>query len=167
MGTPSTIPAETPIITLETALGASSLETEAPATDMAIETYTGWKKAGITRAATTTGKVVAKAEIKLHPVNTPNTNSMVFFRLIREKSSGMVGPAKATIKANRLTTRPAVATVTPYSSATRGNIPTTPISVLMILNTPSVRMKMIPFVTAIPPDAFLWLQAHGSIRKKK
>ena len=94
-------------------MGAWSLSTEAAATDMAMDTYTGWKKAGITRAANTTGKDPAKAETRLHPVNTPSTSTITFFRWNRENNRGMVGPAKATTKANRLTSRPAAATGTP------------------------------------------------------
>ncbi len=44
IGTPTTIPADTPIKTLETALGASSFRTEFAATEKANETINWMKK---------------------------------------------------------------------------------------------------------------------------
>lgn len=107
------MPADTPIMTLDTAFGASFSGTEEPATDITIDTYTGWKNAGITRVIRTTGKFVANAEITLHTVNTLRTSIIAFFLFTPEKKSGIVGPDTATTSANILTSRPAAATVTP------------------------------------------------------
>ena len=66
----------------------------------------------------------------------------------------MVGPAKATISANRLTNSPASGTLTPKRSAAYGITPTMPISVFRMPNTPSVRMStnnllLIPFTLPV------------------
>ena len=66
--------------------------------------------------------------------------SIIVRRLMPENRSGRTGAATETASAKTLTQRPAVETVTSKRSAICGMMPTTPISVLMMPKTPSVRM---------------------------
>ena len=65
--------------------------------------------------------------------------------MIPENINGIIGPETATAKANILTNNPAFEMVTPKYCDKSGSIPTTPISVFIILNTPNVKIKRIPF----------------------
>ena len=137
-GTPRTMPAETPTKTFADAFGAMSFGTAAAAAVNAMETYTGWRKAGSARAASTTANCSAAAETRLAAVKRPSAASITFFLSNREKKSGITGAESATIPAKILTVHPASGTVTPKVSAMSGMIPTTPISVLMMPKTPKV-----------------------------
>ena len=106
-GTPSTMPADTPTKTLETALGACSLLTDAAATVKAIETYTGCRKAGSIRAINNTVKLEVNMDITLLIVNNPNASNITFFRLIPENNKGVAGADAATTNAKTLTVQPA------------------------------------------------------------
>ena len=106
-GTPSTMPADTPTKTLETALGACSLLTDAAATVKAIETYTGCRKAGSIRAINNTVKLEVNMDITLLIVNNPNASNITFFRLIPENNKGVAGADAATTNAKTLTIQPA------------------------------------------------------------
>ena len=68
--------------------------------------------------------------------------SIIVRRLMPENRSGRTGAATETASAKTLTQRPAVETVTSKRSAICGMMPTTPISVLMMPKTPSVRMAI-------------------------
>ena len=72
----------------------------------------GGTNAGSTRTTRRRLKSSAKTEIVLHTVKTPNTSNMIYLRLKRENTSGMVGPATATPKANKLISSPAWTMVT-------------------------------------------------------
>lgn len=65
---------------------------------------------------------------------------MTAFLLKREKSIGVTGPQSAMMIAKIVTVQPASGTETPKVSAMVGIMPTTPISVLMMPKTPSVRI---------------------------
>ena len=71
-----------------------------------------------------------------------NTSSITRFLSMPAKSSGITGPAAATAKANKLTSKPACAILILNFSARSGKIPSTPISVLMIPKTPIVKIKI-------------------------
>jgi len=146
-GTPSTMPADTPIKTLETALGACSLLTDAAATVKAIDTYTGCRKAGSIRAISNMVKLEVSMDMILLSVNNPSASSITFFRLIPENNKGVTGAEAATTNAKTLTVQPACGTETLKASAIKGRIPTTPISVFIMPNTPTVRIK-----TSKPPE---------------
>ena len=158
MGTPSTMPAETPTITLATAFNRSFSGTEAPATEKASEQYTGCKKAGSTRAASATAKLSVHMPAILPSANSPSTSSITFLRSIPENSSGITGPENATASAKRLIKSPACGMLTPKRSARSGKMPITPISVLIMLNTPMVKINIIklPFAfnNAVSPLNF-------------
>lgn len=139
-GTPSTMPAETPMKTFETAFGASSLRTDAAAVEKAIDTYAGCRKAGRARAASSTAKLSVSAETMLPAVNNPSASSMTVRRSVPENNSGITGAETATTSAKTPTVHPACGTVTPKVSAICGIIPTMPISVLMMPKTPKVRI---------------------------
>lgn len=151
-GAPSTIPAETPTMTLETAFGTSdSCSAKSAAAASANETYTGWKNAGITLANKSIGKLTAKAAATLQTVKSPNTKTMIFFRANLDNSIGMTGPESAMARANILTSNPAVVRFTPYCSEIAGRIPTTPISVFNMLNTPTANISKLLFFKISTP----------------
>ena len=93
------------------------------------------------RAAKSTAKLSVKAESRLHTAKSPSTKSMTVFRLKRENSRGITGPAPATTRANKLTKRPAWEMGTEKRSATAGRMPMTPISVFKMPNTPMAKIK--------------------------
>ena len=138
IGTPSTIPADTPTNTHDTAFDASSFPTDCAATVKAIETYTGCRKAGKARAISSTAKESVTMETRLLTVKRPNARSIIVRRFTPENTIGITGAEMATMRANMLTVHPAWGTVTPKVIAICGIIPTTPISVLMMPNVPSV-----------------------------
>ena len=137
------MPADTPTNTREEFFARSAPVSPVwPPIANAIDTYRGWNAAGSTRHTSSTSKFDAKIAATLHTENTPSDRSMTCLRFIFENRSGMVGPAIATMSANPLTSSPASGTLTPKRSATCGMIPTTPISVLRMPNTPTARMNM-------------------------
>ena len=124
------------------------------------------------RAVKSTGKLSANAETTLQAVNTPSTASITAFRRNRENSSGRMGPDPATANANKLTSSPAAEISTPYRTETMGRIPTTPISVLIMLKTPSVKTSSSgpvfpPFLSIIavrPPLSQFSNSSAGRVR---
>ena len=86
-------------------------------------------------------------DIILLSVNNPNASNMTFFRFTPENNNGVTGADAATTSAKILTVQPACGTETSKVSAIRGRIPTTPISVFIIPNTPTVRIN-----TSKPPE---------------
>ena len=62
---------------------------------------------------------------------------------VPENSSGITGPENATASAKRLIKSPACGMLTPKRSARSGKMPITPISVLIMLNTPMVKINII------------------------
>ena len=73
-------------------------------------------------------------------MKTESASTMTRLRSKREKSIGVTGPQSATTTAKTVTVQPASETDTPKVSAMIGIIPTTPISVLRMPKTPSVRI---------------------------
>ena len=86
-------------------------------------------------------------DIILLSVNNPNASNMTFFRFTPKNNNGVTGADAATTSAKILTVQPACGTETSKVSAIRGRIPTTPISVFIIPNTPTVRIN-----TSKPPE---------------
>src|SRR5699024_7077983 len=107
IGTPTTIPAETPMNTRATAFGAFSGLTESEATEKASEIETGWKIAGIILTINKTAKLVVNTETKLLITNITNTIIMTFLRSTLDNSNGMIGPDMAIPIANIETNQPA------------------------------------------------------------
>lgn len=85
-------------------------------------------------------------------MNTPSASSMTVLRLKRENSTGVTGPHTAITSAKTVTVQPACGTVTRKASAIRGSMPTTPISVFRMPNTPKVSIR------TVSPPPFLFIQ---------
>ena len=73
------------------------------------------------------------------------------------RTAKRLGAEKAMISAKRLTVQPASGTVTPKVSAMIGMMPTTPISVFNIPNTPSVRMNINKWLCLFLVDILMFL----------
>lgn len=143
MGTPITMPAETPMNTRDTAFGASLLATESAATENAKAMYTGWNMAGIILAISSTLKLVVNIEMRLLTTKMLKTSIIIRLRSNLDINNGMIGPEIAMPIANAETSQPAVDVETLKCVAIFGISPIKPISVFRIPNTPNVRMKII------------------------
>src|ERR1700752_4617976 len=69
---------------------------------------TGCKKAGKIRAIISTVKLGATAESRLEITNMPSTRHIIVLRFIFAVSILVKGPVRATVKANALSSQPAV-----------------------------------------------------------
>ena len=85
----------------------------------------------------------------LQTVKSPSTKIITCLRLKREKISGIVGPAIATPKANKLIKSPAWTIVTSKRSEMYGKIPMKPISVFKIPKTPTIKINISKFFLSI------------------
>lgn len=104
IGTPTTIPEETPINTLATAFGL----TESDATEKAKAIYTGWNMAGIILATNNTVKLVVKSETILLIIKIMSTSNITLFLSTFESNRGIIGPEIAIPIAKMETSHPAV-----------------------------------------------------------
>ncbi|MNT12911.1 hypothetical protein D3C72_1478590 [compost metagenome] len=110
---PSTMPMLVPVNAYAPARAACCGGYRAAAATMASEKYTGWNKAGTMRSASSSSKRGAYAETTLASANTSRDAISTRLRRQRVASNTRKGPPTAITRANRLTSEPACAAVTP------------------------------------------------------
>jgi len=142
IGMPNTVAATMPKATIETARPARAGPASSTAVALARDQNTGSASAGTKRARAMTPMLGASAAAAFDAPNSANTpmNSRLRFTLAISAVSS--GPVAATVKANRVTSKPAWDTVTCRSRASGGNRPTIRNSVVRTVNpaTDSKRM---------------------------